>query len=115
MNIGKFTYDAQDDLYAGEINTLTLHIPDVEIRSVTKNGDNGPEYRLYIKRPGASAEFGSAWVKRGQNDKEYLSVVVDDPAFSGPLNAALFPSANGDTATLVWNRPKPAPAKGKKK
>ena len=31
---------------------------------------------------------------------------LDDPALPGPLNAGLFTAEDGETATLVWTRPK---------
>ncbi len=54
----------------------------------------------------ADSDLGAAWkaTSAGDDPKDYLRVVLDDPSFAAPIQAALFPHASG--ADLVWNRQK---------
>ena len=70
-----------------------------------KSGEKQPDYRIVGKTAHGNVEFGSAW-KRTSEKGEFLSVSIDDPALPGSLNAALFTAEDGETATLVWTRPK---------
>lgn len=107
MIIGNFSYDAKEDTYTGGITTLTFNIKNVKLRPVEKTVDKEPDYRVVAESTAGVAEFGAAWKKRStRDDKEYLSVSIDAPALSAPLNAALFPATDGETAVLAWNRPK---------
>jgi uncharacterized protein (DUF736 family) len=51
-------------------------------------------------------EFGAAWKRTSERGQDFLSVSIDDPALQASLNAALFVAEGGETATLVWTRPK---------
>jgi uncharacterized protein (DUF736 family) len=107
MIIGSFLYNAKTDIFSGSITTLTFHLSNVELRPVEKTVDKEPDYRVIAETNAGTAEFGAAWKKRStRDDKEYLSVSIDAPALSAPLNAAMFPAPNGETAVLAWNRPK---------
>jgi uncharacterized protein DUF736 len=57
-------------------------------------------------------EFGAAWKRTSERGQEFLSASIDDPSLPAPLNAAPFPSEDGETASLVWSRSK-AKAKAK--
>jgi len=46
-------------------------------------------------------EIGAAWKKTSERGSPYLSVVLDDPAFSARLDAALFTNREEGTAWLV--------------
>jgi uncharacterized protein (DUF736 family) len=104
MIIGNFSYDVDSDIYSGEITTLTLQRSNVELRPTGKTGDKEPAYRIVQERDGAVAEFGAAWKRSSGNGREFLSIMLDDPALPASLNAALFPSDRDDRATLVWQR-----------
>jgi len=104
MIIGNFTYRADSDTYAGDISTLSLHRSLVELRPTDKTGDKEPDYRVVQERDGVIVEFGAAWKRSSGKGREFLSILLDDPALPGSLNAALFFSDRDDRATLVWQR-----------
>jgi uncharacterized protein (DUF736 family) len=106
MLIGNFTYDAGDDTYTGDITTLSMQRSGVQLRPNKKSGDWDPDYRLIAEVESGTVEFGAAWKRKSEKGKAFLSVALDDPALSSPLSAALFPDEDGETAALVWNRPK---------
>lgn len=107
MIIGNFTHDAKANTYAGDITTLTFHRSNVQLRPVEKSADKEPDYRVVAQTgQGGTVEFGAAWKRKSEKGQEFLSVSIDDPALSGALNAALFADESGETAVLVWNRPK---------
>jgi uncharacterized protein (DUF736 family) len=111
MIIGNFSYDHDHDTYTGEITTLTLQRSKVVLRPTGKVGDREPDYRIVQENDGRTVEFGAAWKRSGDRGREFLSIVLDDPALPTSLNAALFPSDRGAGATLVWQRQtKKAPA-----
>lgn len=110
MIIGTFTYDKASDVYRGDIRTLTLHLTDVELRPTTRKSQREPDYRVTAESGGAIVEFGAAWKRVSDNNREFVSIVLDDPALNGAFNAALF--MRGDNATganLVWTRSLPRP------
>jgi uncharacterized protein (DUF736 family) len=104
MIIGNFSYDRDHDTYAGDITTLTLQRNNVVFRPSPKRGDREPDYRIIQERDGAVVEFGAAWKRSSERQRDFLSVLLDDPALPSSFNAALFPSEQGDRATLVWQR-----------
>ena len=86
--------------FFGSINTLRLHVPNVEFRAV--DGDpakDQPVYRIWA----GEADLGAAWKYTSSGGVEYLSVRLDDPSFPAPVSARLFPSEGG--FDLVWTRP----------
>jgi uncharacterized protein (DUF736 family) len=111
MIIGNVSYDPERDIYSGDIITLTLHRGNVVLRPIDKSGEKGPDYRIVQEQESGTVEFGAAWKRSSERGRDFLSIVLDDPALPSSLNAALFPSDRDDTATLVWQRPpKKAPA-----
>jgi uncharacterized protein (DUF736 family) len=106
MIIGNFTYDAEADIYAGDVTTLTFNRSNVQLRPVEKGSDKEPDYRVVAQTARGIVEFGAAWKRTSEKGQEFLSVSIDDPSLSGALNAALFPAEDGHPAALVWNRPK---------
>ena len=101
MIIGNFMKTEADE-FVGTINTLTLHHK-VVFRPLKKVAEKEPDYRLWSESPNGMVEFGAAWKRKGERGS-YLSVAIEDPTLPATLNAALF--SDGETATLVWNRPK---------
>jgi uncharacterized protein (DUF736 family) len=67
-----------------------------------RNNERVPVFRIYAGR----SELGAAWRERasGDNPREYLSVRLDDPGLPEAISAAMFETADGKTAQLVWNR-----------
>jgi uncharacterized protein (DUF736 family) len=97
--IGTFTKSG--DGFDGNIRTLNLKLPSVSFLPVEHRGnDDAPNYRAFS----GQAEFGAAWTKQSQNQKEYFSVLLDDPGMPAPISCALV-HAEGDTWNLVWSRP----------
>ena len=62
--------------------------------------ENAPSHRIFVGR----AEIGAAWSKRSAEDRDYLSVKLDDPSFNAPIYANLFDDEDGDGFTLIWSR-----------
>jgi uncharacterized protein (DUF736 family) len=104
MIIGNFSYDSDRDTYAGKITTLTLERGSVVFRPNEKMGDKEPDYRIVQDRDGLVVEFGAAWKRSSERGRDFLSVLLDDPALPSSLNAALFLAEDQDRATLVWQR-----------
>lgn len=103
MKIGTFT-KREDGVFAGRITTLNLSA-DLEFQPVTeKPNDKMPDFRISSVNTGA--ECGAGWHETSQNNKPYISVKIDDPAFAYPVWAALTRDDNGGFS-LYWDRPKP--------
>ncbi|MBP7339682.1 DUF736 family protein [Niveispirillum sp.] len=99
--IGKFT-QSKDGGWTGTIRTLTIN---AKVRLVPNDGrDNSsaPAYRLLL----GHHHIGDAWEAGTDNDASlsYLRIRLDDPAFSCPISAALFPCEDGVSAKLIWRR-----------
>jgi uncharacterized protein (DUF736 family) len=102
--IGTFT-PAKDGGWTGSIHTLTI---DAKVRLVPNDNretDSAPLFRVFA----GHSELGAAWAARsgGDRPKDYLRVRLDDPGLPQPISAALFPSADGNEAQLVWTRRTP--------
>lgn len=110
MNIGNFSYDKKADTYSGNVKTLTVMVSDVRFVPNEKSNEKQPDYRIIGTTAHGDVEFGSAWKRTGEKG-EFLSVSIDDPSLTDSLNAALFTAADGESATLVWTRPKAAKKK----
>jgi uncharacterized protein (DUF736 family) len=98
MNIG--TFKQTEKGYDGTIATLGMKHKAKFIANDNKKSDDSPDF--FIKA--GQSDFGAAWkeVKDGDNPLEYLSVKLDCPTLSKPINAALFDHGKG--ADLVWKR-----------
>ena len=96
--IGSFT--PGKDGYVGTIRTLTVNVKAKIVANDNKKSEAAPDFRIYAGR----AELGAAWKAqtKGDEPRDYLSVLLDDPNFPEPIRAALFED-NG-AAYLVWNR-----------
>lgn len=94
--IGTFT--AQGDGYTGSIKTLTLNVKTAVLRPNEKSDDKAPDFRIFA----GSTEFGAAWKRRSQQDRDYLSVKLDDPSFPAPIYASLVEVEGGHS--LIWSR-----------
>ena len=98
-NIGTFRKSGTD--YLGEIVTLGVQARNVRIvPEATRASDNAPSHRIFVGR----AEIGAAWSKRSAENRDYLSVKLDDPSFNAPIYANLFDDEDGDSFTLIWSR-----------
>ncbi|MEQ1756535.1 MAG: DUF736 family protein [Micropepsaceae bacterium] len=97
--IGTFAA-TKDGGWSGVIRTLSL---DVKVRFVPndkRDQDAAPDFRVFA----GEFEIGAAWRKVSAKDdqKEYLSVRLEDPMLPHALTAALFAIAGGREAQLVW-------------
>ena len=52
-----------------------------------------------------NVELGAAWQKRSEQDRDYLSVKIDDPSFPAPIYATLTEVEGEDGYQLIWSRP----------
>ena len=96
--IGSFTVGK--DGYTGTIRTLTVNMKASIVANDRKKIEREPDFRIYAGR----AELGAAWKAKtgGDEPRDYLSVLLDDPSFPQPIRAALF--EEDGAAFLVWNR-----------
>ena len=108
-NIGAFT--KRGDTFVGAIQTLTLDV-ELEIRKTQRKSDNAPDFRIYArgtaKGPnGTDTEVGAAWQKTSKDERDYLSLKLDDPALPAPIFATLVEDqsvSDGSRFTVIWTR-----------
>ena len=97
--IGTFT--KQDDgSYAGSIKTLNLNVRQAQLRPNDKTSEDAPDFRIFAGR----TEFGAAWRRTSRENREYLSVKLDDPSFPAPIYASLVKVEGDEGFTLIWSR-----------
>ena len=94
--IGTFTQ--QGDGYAGSIKTLTLNVKGAQLRPNEKTDEKAPDFRIFS----GQTEFGAAWKKTSRENRDYLSVKLDDPSFPAPIYASLVEVEGGHS--LIWSR-----------
>ena len=99
--IGTFTRD-DNGTYAGTIKTLTLNVKAAQFRPAEKENDKAPDFRIFA----GQTEFGAAWKKVSRDNRDYLSVKLDDPSFSAPIYASLVDADEG--YALIWSRARAA-------
>jgi uncharacterized protein (DUF736 family) len=87
-----------DGSYTGSIRTLSLNVKQAQLKPVEKDSENAPDYRIFA----GGTEFGAAWKKTSRENRDYLSVKLDDPSFPAPIYANLVDAEEG--YTLVWSR-----------
>ena len=97
--IGTFTQQA-DGSYSGSIKTLTLNVKAARLRANDKTDDKAPDFRIFS----GQTEFGAAWKKTSQQNRDYLSVKLDDPSFPAPIYASLVEAEDGSGHNLIWSR-----------
>ena len=102
MRIG--TFIAADGGYAGHLQTLTLDIDLVLVPAEASDSENAPDFRVIAGEGDEAREVGAGWKHVGEKAGDYVTVQIDDPAFTQPLRANLFKSENGGHV-LVWSRP----------
>ena len=99
--IGTFTKDDAGN-YNGAIKTLTLNVKQATLRKVEKDNDKAPDFRIFA----GQTEFGAAWKKTSRENRDYLSVKLDDPSFPAPIYASLVDADEG--YSLIWSRSRQA-------
>jgi uncharacterized protein (DUF736 family) len=99
------TFKKSGSEFQGEIVTLSVQTKNVRIvPEPNRASENAPSHRIFVGR----AEIGAAWSKRSAEDRDYLSVKLDDPSFNAPIYANLFDDEDGDGFTLIWSRSRKA-------
>ena len=94
--IGTFT--KSDNGFVGAVKTLSLNVK-AKFVATEKDNDKAPDYRIFA----GSTEFGAAWKKTAQSDREYLSVKLDDPSFAAPIFANMI-EGEDKSHSLIWSR-----------
>lgn len=99
--IGTFT-PAKDGGWTGTIRTLTIAVKARFVPNDNRDSERAPAFRIFA----GHSEVGAAWRERtsGENQREYLSVRLDDPSLVEPISMAMFEAPDGKTAQLVWAR-----------
>lgn len=95
--IGSFTKQA-DGSYSGSIKTLSLNVKTAQLCANDKTDEKAPDFRIFS----GSTEFGAAWKKTSRENREYVSVKLDDPSFPAPIYASLVEIDGGHS--LIWSR-----------
>lgn len=80
--IGQFTRD--ETSFTGRIHTLTLSRELTIAPAEHSDAENAPAYRVH-HGDADGPEVGAAWTRTGEKAGEYLSVLLDDPALSQPM------------------------------
>jgi len=102
-NIGSFKKVGSE--FQGEIVTLSVQAKGVRIvPEANKANDQAPDYRVFVGR----AEIGAAWAKTSAEQRDYLSLKLDDPSFTAPIFANLFDDEDDGSHSLIWSRPRRA-------
>jgi uncharacterized protein (DUF736 family) len=88
--------------WEGRLRTLCL---DAQIRlqpNDERDHPHAPAFRALVGR----CHVGDAWerTRRGRPDRTMFQLVLDDPTFPAPIEAALLPDVDGQSAVLVWRR-----------
>ncbi|MBJ7412352.1 MAG: DUF736 domain-containing protein [Phenylobacterium sp.] len=99
--IGTFHKQA-DGSYAGAIKTLSLNVKAAQFRASETDNEKGPDFRIFA----GQTEFGAAWKKTSRENRDYLSVKLDDPSFPAPIYASLVDADDG--YALIWSRSRAA-------
>jgi uncharacterized protein (DUF736 family) len=104
MIIGNFTYDQAQNTYTGNLATLTVAVRKVVFQPNEAKTGKAPDYRVLGAGKSGDVEFGAAWKKRREDGRDYLSVKLDDPSLTQPLNCALVEPSEATGFILVWSR-----------
>ena len=103
-HIGTFTRGK--DGFSGHLQTLTLNVELTIVPADRGDADNAPDYRIHAGDDADGPEVGAGWTRTGEKAGEYVSVLIDDPAFAQPIHANLFKSnREGNAYHLLWSRP----------
>lgn len=103
--IATFT-KADNGSFNGTIKTATLNL-ETTIRPIESENDKAPDYRVTV----GAFEFGAGWKKTSREQRDYVSVKLDDPSFPAPIYAMLVETETAGEYALIWSRPTPAARK----
>lgn len=99
MKIGQIVKTANG--FEGTLHTLSVKAS-LQLVPTESDNEKAPAFRVMAD----GAEIGAAWEKTSKNDKPYLSVKLDDPAFAAPVYAVASVPAEGEPSELRFERRK---------
>lgn len=101
-HIGQFTRDKAG--FAGRIETLAFRHELYLVPAERSDAENAPDYRVYLG-DADGPEIGAGWKRTGEKAGEFISLLIDDPAFAQPMRANLFQSVDDKSIwVLSWTR-----------
>ncbi len=106
--IGTFT--ATPDGFEGRLKTLTIDAPMTVLATDHGDTENAPGYRIMAGEGEKAYEVGAGWKHVGDKAGNFVTLLIDDPAWARPLRANLF-SSDGQSHVLIWSRGARRPAK----
>lgn len=98
MNLGTFT-KTDNGTFTGTITSLTLKAK-TTFRPIEKEGEKAPDYRVTV----GTVECGAGWKKTSRQERDYISVKLDDPTFPAPIYATLSETETPGEYALIWSR-----------
>jgi uncharacterized protein (DUF736 family) len=100
--IGQFTRVKSG--YAGHLRTLSLDIELVLVPADVSEVESAPDYRIHVDSDDG-LEVGAGWKRTSERAGDYVSLLLDDPAFPQPIHANLFRASDApDAWALQWTR-----------
>jgi uncharacterized protein (DUF736 family) len=99
------TFVPTSDGFTGRIKTLLLDA-DLTLSALREPaGENPPDYIITFGKQGEGPFVGAARKRKTEKGTDFISVRIDDPSFSSPIFAGLFPSEKSPTIyNLYWTR-----------
>ena len=97
--IGTFT-QAGNGSFSGTIKTLTLNAK-ATLRPIDKESGKAPDFRVVV----GTVECGAGWKKTSRENRDYISVKLDDPSFPAAIYATLVEVEGEEGLQLIWSRP----------
>jgi uncharacterized protein (DUF736 family) len=94
------TFISNGNGFAGTVKTLALNVK-AKLVPAERTSGKGPDFRVLA----GNVEFGAAWKKTSERDRDYLSVKLDDPSFPAPIYATLIEVEGEQGLSLIWSRP----------
>ena len=91
--------------FTGRIKTFLLDA-DLTLSALREPvGENPPDFLITLGKQGDGPFVGAARKRRTEKGTDFISLRIDDPSFSGPIFAGLFPSEKSPTLyNLYWTR-----------
>ncbi|MHB8886155.1 MAG: DUF736 domain-containing protein [Methylovirgula sp.] len=103
-HIGSFTRTPNG--YAGRLRTLSLNVQLSIVTADHSDAENAPDFRVHIGGSADGPEIGAGWKRSSEKVGDYVSLLIDDPAFTQPIRARLVKTdPKGSAFQLRWNRP----------
>ncbi|UXT20430.1 DUF736 domain-containing protein [Agrobacterium tumefaciens] len=101
--IGQFTRTQSG--FSGYVRTVTINAELILVPFEPSDAENAPDYRIHLTDEDGP-EAGAGWKRNGERAGEYISLLLDDPAFPQPIRANLFRDSDaGNAWSLHWSRP----------